>query len=244
MPKGNSKKTTTTANVPAKRERPARDRDQLLAAIGEQFDAVDALMAKPKRADFNPIYPGKTVPGFSAIHIECHQLFRELEKNFRAEHADDFNAAIEAMDTATLAMFSDPKGESPRWSRRGSFLVWLDYIPVRCDWPGVLNDAPIEFHMVDPRQMFFTERGEHAARASNIPGAIPSPEQLIRSLLSMRNPSMQLVRPTPDAVEAAGITLANEPWLAEALARGPERPLPLPRHLQAIQRSLLDLVSE
>jgi hypothetical protein len=223
-------KTTTKMKPRTKPAAPTRE--ALLKAIGEQFDLADTAFAKPRRLAIRLSY--SHIPVLDKAVSELETLIGKLEGIENPKREWDHPGAVEAI----IKTFGEPGGSVPRWSRPGEFLLWVDYVPVRCVWQGLPRPSGVLF-AVDPTKMWFTSAGALDVRLPDIQPQHATVADLFRSLLAtLHGRALKLEPLDDDAIDAAQQTLADAPWLAEALKRGSVDPVPLPRHLQAVQGSL------
>jgi hypothetical protein len=227
--------------------------EQLQAEITELVDLAEALMLKQPRPAFRLTSP-HMFPQLEETRRLTHAKLWQLEKLL---HPEGTFGRAEPTDVETWmeATFTDPKGAVPRWSRAGSFLLFLEYVPMLITWHGILR-PDITAVAVDPMQPFIRNPQVIGKPTDIAKGrALPSPgylglgggqvapkmnsvADLACSLIADIDTNLVLRPLTEDAKQNVRDTLATEPWISEALKRGPEHRMPLPRHLHAIPQSL------
>jgi hypothetical protein len=222
-------------------------KEGLLAEIGALLDKVDATMAGPRK---NIVWFGR----YSGTRTELdgvYELSRRLEKLLNPER----DPALPGAPEAIRAAFGAEPGTVPSWSRPGTFLVWIDYIPCRCVWGGFADPA-VDVVAADPKALWMMPAGAMSLTA------YPAIEPQHRSVVDLfadklrertnstqtsgrrggkPEPAFNLFSLNEHGREAAEQELAKpeNAWLVQALKRGPVRPIPLPPHLQSVQLSLI-----
>jgi hypothetical protein len=228
------KKTTKPANVAAE-----PTREDLLAAIGGELDAVDAALAKRKASTRINLAWQSGNAALEKARVQISKLHDYLELIENPEGEYDHPGADEAIQ----ATFADAPGSIPRWSRAGTFLLWMDYVPLRCEWGGFATQSACVF-AADPEAMWFSSRGATHLELRYIePECVTVADSfrlLLRKHVDLAASKLRMVKLDDEAAEATRKTLElpESEWLRDALKAGPVDPLPLPRHLQAVQQRL------
>lgn len=150
------KKTTKPAAAAAE-----PTRDDLLAAIGGEFDAVDAALAKRKASTRINLAWQSGNPALEKARVQIAKLHDYLELIENPESEYDHPGADEAIQAA----FADAPGSIPRWSRSGTFLLWMDYVPVRCEWGGFGTQSACVF-AADPNGRHLSSRPRNSSSRS------------------------------------------------------------------------------
>ena len=170
MPKTRQKSRWTggkkPARTPTKKQQPEfKTVEQLQAEIVAKVDLAEALMMKHPRPPFRLNQPSGYPPLEEALN-GFDKLLWELEKRMSPEGLRmDEDSKVEAWFEQT---FSDADGTAPRWSRRGRFILFLDYLPILVTWSGIMK-PDMTAVAVDPAQPFIrnpqvTGRQLHGAR--------------------------------------------------------------------------------
>ncbi len=216
-------KSKRPASKPAKSQAEPT-RESLLAEIGARLDDVDAAWIAQRA--------GGKRPATSTVRLssELGRLIDQLDF-IVDEH--------EARDLITRELGAKP-GEIPSWARPGTFLLWLDYVPIRCVWGGFA----ISTHCIiaaDPDGLWVTGSGYRSLYEEIGVGAVDVRAYFRQTIERMtRDKKFKLLRLEEHAA-AQCREILQEPdkaWLREALARGPVDPIPLPAHLAAVQQHL------
>jgi hypothetical protein len=254
--RGIGKRFPTQRKTERKPKPEAKTVEQLQAEITALVDTAEQLMMKQPRQSFRLNNPYDFVPLDNAKR-EYSRLSWELERLMSDGQQPSYgDGETSKADQWREATFTDPKGAVPRWSRRGSFILWMDYLPMLITWDGIFQ-PDMTATAVDPKQSFIrdpqtTGRPSEVERARALPSAgylglgcwqtiTPKMNSVLDLVVSMiaEKSSNLMVRPmTEPAKQNVRDMLAAEPWIAEALKRTPEHRLPMPRHLAAIQQTL------
>jgi hypothetical protein len=226
----------TTKTKP--KEKPFPQREDILAALGKAFDTVDAAIAKRRISTRVNLSSWSNMPALDNARTAIGGLCEDLELIENPEGEEEHPGAHRAIVMA----FADPPGDVPRWSRPGTFLVWLDYVPIRCVWGGFADQSAMLF-AADPDVPWVSGDGWWSLHFHGIePGCRSVADTFRREIANLGGPRarLELKRLDDEAIEAARKTLAlpESEWLREALKRGPVDPVPLPQHLQAVQQRL------
>ena len=226
-----AKRAATPAIKPAKTPRtrkakaapPADTREGLIAEMATILDAVDQALPTMTHIEWASAYYGtlaKHKEAVNALFTRMHKLLGEDAE----ESADDvFKAALSA-----------PPGEVPTPARPGRFVAWLGYVPVLLEWGGfITRDA--ELYAVDPKELWLTDTGRLTVGAYIQRGELDLRKWFEQRLqATAANPKFRL-HTLKTGQTAALERLATNTWLREVIAKGPVDPVPLPKHLAAIQ---------
>jgi hypothetical protein len=230
--------------------------EQLQAQITQIVELAETLMTRRPRPSFRLNALSMGFPALAKAHTDVRAARWSLEKLL---HPNGMNVSdASKADEWFEATFADPAGTVPRWSRGGCFLMWLDYLPMLVRWSGIL-DHDLKVFAVDPDGGFIRQpdtvnhyrRDAEQIRAADSNGYIDlsysqtfvlpkhmSVVDAVRGALEEIGPKLLLRPLSAHAKQSVSDTLATEPWIAEALKRGPEHKVDMPRHLSAIQQSL------
>lgn len=221
-------------------------REDLLAKIGAVLDKVDEKMAGKR--DFNVAFGSWN----NLLRDEVEEMGRLTDRLNKLINPDNRSDGPWSPDLIRETFGAVP-GEIPTWSRPGTFLLWIDYVPVRCVWGG-FADPLTQIVAADPNI-----RWPAPAGAMNAPkvasGTHKTPADLFRDVLQRSTlavshtvksrkggrepvPAFNLHVLSDLGKEATQKVLAESPWLVAALKRGPVDPIPLPPHLQAVQMTM------
>jgi hypothetical protein len=224
--------------------------EDLLAQIGQLLDRVDIKMAGARE---HAVSFSAWSSGLLRDEAElCQKLVKRLDKLINPQGLHDLPSSPEVIDAA----FQTPPGTVPTWSRPGTFLMWIDYVPCRCVWGG-FADPGMEVVAADPRALWLSPAGSVNAH-SQIYKNYRTPADLFRDKLTESTTAISYVNTRRrtynskgepafnlhklgDLARAAAEAYLAKPeatWLVAALKRGPVDPIPLPAHLQAVQTSL------
>lgn len=225
-------------------------KDDLLTKIGMVLDEVDTLMAN--RED-HTIHFGGWEPLLVDSQKAIEDLVWRLNRVLNPKEIATRPGAVEAIQET----FGAEPGTVPPWSRPGTFLIWIGYIPCRCVWGGFAQRVA-DVAAADPKQKWFSPAGTvSATRAVKL--RHQSPSDVFRTYLTdtvearatkLKNrragyvdigPAFNLL-PLADVgrqMAEAELARPENAWLVAALKRGPVNPIPLPKHLHAVQMSLV-----
>jgi hypothetical protein len=232
--------------------------EELQVEITELLNQAEQLMMKQPRPPFRMASAWDYPPleeVMKQYKNSCWKLEQQLDPGPHDYTKSDEPSKFDEWLDAT---FRDPAGAVPRWTRRGSFIVWLDYLPMMITWTGLMQ-PDLTAVAVDPTQ-YFIRSPQETGRPKDVERArqLPSPGYLglgswqpiapkWMSVFDMVCANILAVgknlvlRPlTEQGKQNVRDTLASEPWIAEALKRGPEHRVQLPRHLHALPQSLFD----
>jgi hypothetical protein len=220
--------------------KPTPQRDDILAAIGKAFDAVDAAIAKRKITTRVQLSNWANIPALDNARTAIGGLCEDLEVMENPEGEEEHPGA----QVAIFKAFAEAPGIVPRWSRPGTFLVWWDYVPIRCAWSGFSDQSAMLF-AADPNAPWLSGDGWWSLHFHSIePGCRTVADAFRRQIASLGGEGsrhrLNLTRLDDEAKEATrkSLALPENEWLREALKRGPVDPLPLPHHLQAVQQKM------
>jgi hypothetical protein len=251
-PAAKSTPTKRTRSAPKVKIAPDTQED-LLAKIAIEVAAVEGLMAAPRKYD---ISISRYAHGKMGEHVRSFEdLMGRLNKLINPTFLPDLPTA----ESLTREMLYAEPGTVPTWIQRGEFLVWIDYVPCRCVWGGLIDNSA-DILAVDPGEPFPSAAGAGGVGGRTILPEHATPVDLFRANLlkqtvkrnsEWRNgrekdlgPLFKLHRLSPEGQAAAEKTLAlpEYAWLVKALARGPVNAIPLPEHLKFVQMSWSDYV--
>lgn len=229
--------------------KPEVTRESLLQQLAVQFDKAEVAMTR-RQHDVTLNWP-REIPALVNVRKAIDELTDKLEGIVNPDGDYDTPGA----DEAIVAHFHETPGQIPRWTRPGTFLLWLDYVPIRCVWSG-FGSLTAAMFAVDPALNWLKSDGGVALmdRVYVAKDAKTIAEFFRHSLAQWglqreRDYSTggrkvgsraKLVALDDEARDAARATLElpeNE-WLREGLRRGPVDPVALPLHLQAVQQRL------
>lgn len=228
---------------PAQPEVPAT-KDGILAAMGVLCDQADALMTEDRTSSvtFDRLWnAGKE---WQALDRQRDQLKEALRTLIDDEEGDD----PDAFEDCVRAALEAKPGTVPSFARPGRFLIWLDRIPICCQWDGFI--APDAACLaVDPRQPWLDSDGERAVRNDTILVKHHTVEDLFRGEVSgwtqeatwKKNKRLPTFTITPLHETARTLAARREAewdWLRPALRRGPMNPILLPAHIAGMQTML------
>jgi hypothetical protein len=227
-------------------------KEDLLREIGAVLDRVDAIMAQPRKTN---IYFGRwSASGLEGENQRASQLAIRLDKLLNPTGDSELPGAKEAI----IEAFGAEPGTVPPWSRPGSFLLWIDYVPCRCRWGGFVEAEAVVL-AADPNSRWPSPAGTISLNAPAIAPSHRTVEDLFRQTLQAstlaterptrgsyasrvknEHPAFKLLPLSRDGRATAEQDLARpeNAWLVQALKRGRINPIPLPRHLQAVQTTL------
>jgi hypothetical protein len=242
-----NKPTASAAAPPApKEEKPApRSQDAIMADIVMVCDEFDAEMTKPRDKPLNFQYPERNrVTPLSVLRDRLRLLTVELDKDLTDEQLK--KGSVDDLIEAALA---EQPGIVPRWSRPGTFLVWIGFVPVRCDWSGFAFPNGY-VSAADPTALCPWPSGmDHTHTA--VDADEHTVDDLFRNALQRQTvalmwnkrstakaPAFGLHKLKSDAAKDVAEYLAANGWLRDALKRGPVNAIPLPKHIQAVQLAL------
>lgn len=211
-------------NTKPAKSQAAPTRESLLAEIAARLDAVDtAWMAQ--RAGKLP------VDSTAWLGTELSRLIEQLDE-LRDWDGGDGRELI-------ARQLGAKPGEIPSWARPGTFLLWLDYVPIRCIWGGFAFNASIV--AANPDGLWVSPTGYRSFYEAIGDSAVDVRAYFRQTIERFtRDKKFKLVQLEKDAADECRRIL-QEPesaWLREALARGPVDRIPLPAHLQAVQQHL------
>jgi hypothetical protein len=149
--------------------------------------------------------------------------------------------------------FAAAPGTVPSWTRPGTWIIWLGYVPCRAIWGG-LADPHADVVAVDPNAPWFAPSGS-VSTGTGIALDLKNPDDLIRTYLVGLTRKLDYVgvgRNKPGKPDFSlkpladlGRTSAQETliapgnqWIAAALKRGPVNEIKLPPHLRAVEVSM------
>lgn len=226
------------AGIRASRKKPAPPadtREGLIAELNKLLDAADEAIAQQRAAEV-PMKIWWTNPSGRLGVIKDRigglvtRMALVLGQNSGENPRDVFSSGVAA-----------PANTVPSYARPGVFLQWTGFVPVLVCWHGLLGvSVSMETAAADPDELWLNDSGYRWINPQQIDGK--------RSLVSMvRDRIMQetsasdfkFVPLTAYAKQQARERLVDYPWLAAALKAGPVDPIPLPKRMQAVQRSLL-----
>lgn len=220
--------------------------EQLKEAIIKNADTAEALMMKHPRPPFRMNNPFDFPPMQDAKRENAY-LWNQLTKQW--DDPDEVNAWIDQSLT-------DPMGAVPRWSRRGSFILWMDYLPMMVSWDGILQPdmtltavAPDLSFIRDPAA---TGRPSDVEKARALPSTgylglgcwqAVAPKwnsvvDLAISIIVEKHRNLVLRPLTPEAKRNVQDTLIQQPWIRTVVAEVPRHRMPLPPHLRTIPQTL------
>lgn len=219
-------------------ETPEEARARLLAAITELCDAeqerITAEAGRPRPSFEFPFLYGTYGTPTQAARYKVRELVQEF---LNLVDPQDYQAGTEALMEALM----EAPGQVPSWTRPGTFLLWIGYVPVRCVWGGFAMPMT-DLVAADPGEMWIDPSGSsHIATPGSV-NPTETPADYFRRTLRNRSErgNLDLFPLTPWAKNATRQELERpcNAWLAPAIARGPVDPIPLPRKLAAVQQSL------
>ena len=130
----------------------------------------------------------------------------------------------------------------PSIGRPGRFVEWIGWVPVLCEWGGLISRSSMELRAIDPAQRWLTSSGYRSLYDARYVSGNSGVRALFRHVLSNMATSkgFDLIELGEHAREAAAnqLALPENEWLRQALKAGPVDPLPLPSRLWAVQTSL------
>lgn len=219
-------------------------RESVLGEIRELMSQVDALMEAPDR--------GWISMGGMAYGTPIHSLRAQLRDQV-SKLADILHEASgsdeDVPDTADVIAqeLGVKRGEPPKWSHPGEFLVWIGYVPCRVVWPG-FDGYGLEAYAADPALKWLTHSGYCSLGWQQVLGDELTVADMVRRVLtqlteqrpgrSKHERGFDLVQLTDPSAVAKTLELPENAWLVEALRRGPVDPIPLPKRLHAVQQTL------
>ncbi len=240
---------------PKKKDRTAED---ILAALAKEFDTVEREMRKPDRHALayalNLRYPNTSMgPALQKARERVDTLIDELREVLHpGPEIPDYD------DDRTLTTISErfaaAPGQVPTWTQAGTFVMWLGYVPIGCRWTG-FADLEAAFFAIDPAPpwLAFEVRNFEPTESEGFaevlspwsvdPGVEDVADLMLRRLtaLAASKQQMLVLKPLSDEARAAATARLGEPgfaWVPDVLRRGPDRPVALPKHLQAVQQGL------
>lgn len=224
-------------------------KDGILAAMGALCDQVDALLAQPRAYSVTFDRLWNASPEWKSLDRHRDKL-RDALRNLigdeeEAKETDHNPAALE--DCIRAALEAQP-GTVPSFARPGRFLIWLDRIPICCQWDGFIEPNAICM-AVDPRQPWLDSDGDRGMRNETIGHDQYTVESMFRDEVAAwtqeatwkknkRLPTFSIVPLTERARASVEAREAEWEWLRPILRRGPTNPISLPEHIAGMQTML------
>lgn len=248
-PKTTRAKPAPKVKPAPKAKKPETTVEDLLGRIGPALDAIDTFMAD------RPVVPkwDQRQLMWSPHHAHgtvLHKLFtpvvalgQQLDELSRGRLG---NADKPSAEELIRERFATKPGEPLSWSRPGSFLCWIDDIPVRAEWGGFVCRMDHGLYALDARRLFVDAWGHRSVQVHSVPFDMRTPEQLMRQHLasevkvdrySKSSPLVVLSARGREAVREFLADPVNAYWV-EAVQQPPVEPVSLPVNLPAVQTSL------
>jgi hypothetical protein len=229
-------------------------KEEIIASMGELCDRVDALLAKERGStaaarDIGHLWSAS--PEWRKLGERRTNLVNALRKLLYDEQdalRDQGEEAVDLDDYVRDKLTAKP-GTVPSFARPGKFVIWIDWIPMCCEWDGFMVPWA-RFCAVAPSQPWMNADGERDLPSTTIHPQHATIEAMFRDYAiqltvfvghdkGRRVPTFRIAQLSAEGREQAK-TRANDWdwWLGPILKRGPVNPIPMPNHIAAVQMSL------
>lgn len=223
---------TPVKSTPRRRKPPAATRDSLIAAAATVLDEADRLL-QTERHSLDWHWPKGRLGGLRGQLDDIVQRFGEV-----TDKDASYGSARQLLSEALQAS----PGTVPTLARPGMWVEWIGYVPVLCVSGGFVT-RQFSFHAADPAEKWIGPTGYRSVYAAVRIGQLDAGKILraeLEEIVSDRGFRLaDLERGVRDRLVKQ---LAGAPWLQAILARGPVKPIPLPRRFDAVQASLFQMM--
>jgi hypothetical protein len=226
------------------------DKEGLFAEAGKLLEDVDAQMAAE-------LDDGRRIPRSFGYMYGEGEVWRVLERRrnklrdaLRSVHYENPDEERD-FDEFLWDELVGTSGIAPSFARPGCWLEWVDFIPILCVWHGFIQpDARFEACSFGSFPVGGGARNLHRQRIEQDDVTV---RQMFRRALvawtdevsfdnTKKRKSIPVFRPQPLTADGRLIVEENirryGEWLRPALKRGAADPIPMPKHVRAIQMAL------